>query len=281
MIKLQTYLAKSPRLIELASWGEYKYRQQRYLPLDDINIANIIGCKKFDFRYCSKVITISYNGESVVDFDKPAATGGGLWLDYLTLLELFIDNKRVSTHYGIDYFKMSLIKCRNNEVRFSIYTDFDNEKVISAILPQQEFIQALIAELKHIWNAFDTFGLFDQIKSEKQIGLGEKIRERIERCEQIFASGKGVWQYEHQDEGEEEAMFGLNCPNCFYRGEYGISQLTMSKDLWRIRCNGCGDEILAINDNERNQLHEEIIIKNQYIPEVINAFKLIDLSHTL
>jgi hypothetical protein len=197
MVKLKTYLAKSPRLIELESWGDlselqrlFKSSNLRYLALDDLNISNILGCKKFNFRYCPMVISINYNGDTVVDFDTPNAAGGGLWLDYLNLLELFIENKRVSTSYGIDYFKMSMINCGNNEVRFSVYTDFDNKKVVSVILPQQEFIQALIAELKHIWNVIDTFGLFDQIKSEKQIGLGEKIRERIERCELALVSSQ-------------------------------------------------------------------------------------------
>jgi hypothetical protein len=73
----------------------------------------------------------------------------------------------------------------DNELRFCIHSAHFKEALISVVLPETEFIKALLSELKRIWTKMEEHGLFEKEAREsiKNVHLGKDIFKRIEQCE--------------------------------------------------------------------------------------------------
>ncbi|MGM0879875.1 MAG: hypothetical protein ACQEXQ_02410 [Bacillota bacterium] len=189
MFELQTYLAKPPKLLDIEFGSNleeiYKYQREKlYIAINDAeNLRNLTEDKKFDPRYCPMKIILKYNGEYIVDFDKPASAGSGLWLDYLTCIEKLIEDKQTRTFYGIDYFIMGMESFGNNELKFFVTLDHNNEVILSVNLPEREFIKALLNELKRILSCMVNLGVFNRSRNMSE---PVKILRRIERCESLL-----------------------------------------------------------------------------------------------
>ncbi|WP_187768105.1 hypothetical protein [Paenibacillus sp. PL91] len=151
---------------------------------DDTQLWNFVHFRDVDVIHSPMKITIKYKGESIIDLDNPSASGNGLWLDYLACLEKYMVNKRAVTLYGYEC-EMSMTASGDNELKFCIYSAHFKEALISVVLPELEFVEALLSELKHIWTKMEEHGLFETAAraSTKNIGLGADIFKRIEQCE--------------------------------------------------------------------------------------------------
>ncbi|QYR19611.1 hypothetical protein KZ483_17095 [Paenibacillus sp. sptzw28] len=184
MFKLQTFLRKPPKLVELEYGLIVPEYENFYIDINDTeNIRILVDHGGLDPRYSPMKIIIRYYGTYIVDYNKPAAAGGGLWLDYLQCVEQFIEKQKARTNFGIDYFSMGMESVGYGEVKFNVYLDHNNEEVISIILPKKEFILALLKELKEIWNIFGYHGAFSSSASKIE---WNEIPNRVERCESHF-----------------------------------------------------------------------------------------------
>jgi hypothetical protein len=193
MFELKTYLAKSQRDIRLAFGIDlevydrlHKYeREKLHMDMDDeTHLWNFVHFRDVDVMYSPMTITIKYKGESIIDLDNPSASGNGLWLDYLACVERYIDTKQAEALYGYEC-EMSMTASGDNELKFCVYSAHFKEALISVVLPELEFVKALLSELKHIRSKMEERGLFEKAASAstKNIGLSENIFKRIEQCE--------------------------------------------------------------------------------------------------
>ncbi|MDQ1914136.1 hypothetical protein RAC89_27450 [Paenibacillus sp. GD4] len=186
MFEFQTVLRKPPKLMELEYGPNVPEYQDFFIDINDAEkMKALVEQGGVDPMYAPMKIMIEYGGASIVDYSKPPAGGGGLWLDYLRCIEQLIGNQKARTLYGTDYFTMSMESINCSEVKFTVYLDPTNEEVISIILPKKAFILALLKELKKIWHIFDLHHVFSRMPDKT---FRDETIHRIERCETFFRS---------------------------------------------------------------------------------------------
>lgn len=118
-----------------------------------ININNEEEVKRYnqflDFDYIDGAIIIKYNNHTLMDFTLWDLVDQ-LWSYFVELIENVIQ-----TGYGVAYFPDQPVKIEmkvvgNNLLLFSL----DEGRIISEILPMQEFISALLISAKNFFSMF-------------------------------------------------------------------------------------------------------------------------------
>lgn len=147
----------------------YKKNPERlYVDIDDaenmkniINETNTKGRNKFNLQHASTRILIKYNGRDIVNFYSPG-DDNGLWLDYLNVIDDFLQHNHAVSFYGFEYYKMGIENFDDDKIHFYIMLEHENIKEISATLPKKEFLQELINALKYFLVKMDEYKVFEQ-----------------------------------------------------------------------------------------------------------------------
>jgi hypothetical protein len=74
-----------------------------------------------------------------------------------------------------------------------------------------------------------------------------------------------------------DIVLSLMCSYCLHEKEYNIIiQLVEVDDYWRLFCENCNHELLTVSTDEREKIIQGIKLTQKYVPDTLNAYKLID-----
>ncbi|WP_235549926.1 hypothetical protein [Paenibacillus sp. Soil766] len=75
-----------------------------------------------------------------------------------------------------------------------------------------------------------------------------------------------------------DIMFSLNlmCSKCLHEGKYSITRLVEEIDYWRLFCENCKYELLAVSPSDREKMIQGIALTEKYTPDILNAYKYLD-----
>lgn len=73
-----------------------------------------------------------------------------------------------------------------------------------------------------------------------------------------------------------DILLNLMCSKCFHEGKYNISRLVEVDDYWRLFCENCSHELLAVTTTERENIIQGIKLTEKYVPDILNAYELLD-----
>jgi hypothetical protein len=73
-----------------------------------------------------------------------------------------------------------------------------------------------------------------------------------------------------------DIVLSLMCSKCLHEGKYNITRLVEVDDYWRLFCENCSHELLAVSTSEREKIIQGIALTEKYVPDILNAYKLLD-----
>lgn len=73
-----------------------------------------------------------------------------------------------------------------------------------------------------------------------------------------------------------DIVFSLMCSKCLHEGKYNITRLIEVDDYWRLFCENCSHELLAVSPSERENIIQGITLTQKYVPDILNAYKYLD-----
>jgi hypothetical protein len=153
MFKISTFL------VEFCNGAE------RHISLDDfLKLREIFEHRKFTPEYIQMHIMIQYDDQIVVGNDIPS--GLDLWEQtYIHAVEGYLDERKVEIMYGIDPYIMKLISITSNLLEFSIEGEREPVEVFAqAVLPEREFLDAILDGAEQFWKVLLEFKVFEEKK---------------------------------------------------------------------------------------------------------------------
>ena len=153
MFKISTFL------VEFCNGAE------RHTSLDDfLKLREIFEHRKFTPEYIQMHIMIQYNDQIVVGNDIPS--GLDLWEQtYIHAVEGYLDERKVEIMYGIDPYILKLIQINSNLLVFSIEGEWKPVEVVTqAVLPEREFLDAILDGAEQFWKVLLEFKVFEEKK---------------------------------------------------------------------------------------------------------------------
>ncbi|PUB03972.1 hypothetical protein [Paenisporosarcina sp. OV554] len=175
MFKISTFLV------------EYCNGDERQTSLDDsLKLREIFEHRKFTPEYIQMHIMIQYNDQIVVG---NIPSGLDLWEQtYIHAVEGYLDKRKVEIMYGIDPYILKLISINSNLLEFSIEGEWEPVEVFAqAILPEREFLDAILDGAEHFWKVLLEFKVFEEKKlrestpSDYPVQMIKEIKELRER----------------------------------------------------------------------------------------------------
>lgn len=76
--------------------------------------------------------------------------------------------------------------------------------------------------------------------------------------------------------GWDIVLFSLMCSKCLHEGKYNITRLVEANDHWRLFCENCNHELLAVSPSDREKIIQGIALTEKYVPDILNAYKCLD-----
>ena len=167
---------------------EFCNGDERQISLDDsLRLIEIFEHRKFTPEYIQMHVTIQYNDQIVVGYAVPS--GLDLWEQtYKHAVEGYLNERNVETMYGIDPYILKLISSNRNLLEFSIVGDWEPIEVFAqAVLPEREFLDAILDGAEQFWKVLLEFKVFEEKKfrestpSDYPLQMIEEINELRER----------------------------------------------------------------------------------------------------
>ncbi|WP_391557903.1 hypothetical protein [Robertmurraya sp.] len=187
MFEIKTYLE-----LESYDYSDPYYMENpsaKYIEIDDLsNIRKIVDHRKFTPEHIQQLITIKYNEMVVVGFEVPS--GLSLWEStFIHAIEDYLHVGKVEMMYSIDLEILTLESINNNQMKFSIFHEWDSELVYaSAILPEKEFIESMLTEANHYFQKLIDYKIFEEKRldentprdyPQQMIKIVEELRRKI------------------------------------------------------------------------------------------------------
>ena len=176
MFKISTFLV------------EFCNGEERYISLDDsLKLREVFEHRKFTPEYIQLHVMIQYNDQIVVGNDIPS--GLDLWEQtYISAVEGYLDERKVEIMYGIEPIRLKIDSIDNNLLDFQIIGEWEPKVTFAkAILPQKEFLEALLDEAEKFWNVLLECKVFEgkakreSTPSDYPVQLIEEVKQLRER----------------------------------------------------------------------------------------------------
>ena len=176
MFKISTFLV------------EFYSGDERHISLDDsLKLREVFEHQKFTPEYIQLHVIIQYNDQIIVGNDIPG--GLDLWEQtYTSAVEGYLDERKVEIMYGIDPYIMKLKSINNSLLEFSIEGKWEPVEVFAqAILPEREFLDAILDGAEQFWKVLLEFKIFEEKEirettpSDYPVQMIEEIKELRER----------------------------------------------------------------------------------------------------
>lgn len=170
MFKISTFL------VEFCSVDE------RHISLDDsLELKEFFERKKFTPEHIQLHVRIQYYDQIVAGNDIPS--GLDLWEHtYTSAVEGYLDERKVEIMYGIDPYVMKLKSINNSLLEFSIEGEWEPFEVFAqAILPEREFLDAILDGAEQFWKVLLEFKVFE----EKEIRESTPSDYPVQKIEEI------------------------------------------------------------------------------------------------
>lgn len=137
--------------------------RERYIDIDNVpKIRDVIEHRKFTPEFIKQLITITFNNKVVVGFNVPS--GLDLWKgSYIPALEDYFREGKSIVMYGIEPVILQLETINDEEVSFSIFGEWEPKEVFAnAILPEKQFLEALLDGACHFWQMLIEYKVFEE-----------------------------------------------------------------------------------------------------------------------
>ena len=160
MFKIQTYLVKhSHKRTNLSS---FQNTRDDYIGLEESSkLKDYFAYKDFSPEYIHMLVTIQYKDKVLVGID--GLSGLDLWEQtYFVAIEQYVKTRSAETMYGIDPVTLKFQPKDNTFIRFTIIDDWPpNHIYAEAVLPEKEFLGALLMEAVHFWEVLLEYKVFE------------------------------------------------------------------------------------------------------------------------
>jgi hypothetical protein len=164
---------------------EFCSDEERHISLDDsLKLKKVFEHRKFTPEYIQLHIMIQYNDQIVVGNDIPS--GLDLWEQtYIHAVEGYLDERKVEIMYGIDPYIMKLISITSNLLEFSIEGEREPVEVFAqAVLPEREFLDAILDGAEQFWKVLLEFKVFEE-KKLRESTLSDYPVQKIEEINEL------------------------------------------------------------------------------------------------
>lgn len=157
MFNIQTYLK-----LPYTSVFEEKNPKVKYVHIEDaFRLQEVFEHPKFTPEHMQILITVQYNGQTIVGFDTPSAFDS--WGDYFIVIEQFLVNCEAQTAYGIDTMMIKMKSINKDFLEFVIRGQWDTRAIFAqATLPTKEFLQALLNVAESFWRRLHAYRVFEE-----------------------------------------------------------------------------------------------------------------------
>ncbi|WP_046179323.1 hypothetical protein [Domibacillus tundrae] len=148
MFEIKTFLEKHS--YERPNLNSLEYTRAHYIGLEELSkLKDYFAYRKFTPEYIQVHVTIQYKNKVLVGID--AVNGLDLWEQtYLDAIEQYVEMRNAETMYGIDPVILKLTALDNNLLHFLIIDEWKTKHIhAEAVLPEKEFLEALITEAEH------------------------------------------------------------------------------------------------------------------------------------
>lgn len=138
------------------------FTRERYIGLEESSKLKdyFADEKRFTPEYIQMLVTIEYNGKTVIGIDE--SNGLDLWEQtYSTAIEQYVENRQTETMYGIDPITLKWTSLDGRLLKFVLMSDWSNEIYVEAILPEKEFLEAMLTEAEHFWQVLIDYKVFE------------------------------------------------------------------------------------------------------------------------
>ncbi|MCM3789398.1 hypothetical protein M3221_13410 [Domibacillus indicus] len=140
----------------------FEHPRERYIGLDESSkLKEYFDHRDFTPEYIQMLVTIQYKEKVLMGIDK--LNGLDLWEQtYLDAIKQYIENRDAESMYGIDPVTLKLTSLDNTLLQFLIIDDWEPRQVhTEAVLPEKEFLEALLTEAEHFWEVLLEYKVFE------------------------------------------------------------------------------------------------------------------------
>lgn len=180
MFTIQTYLQ-----LPYTNIYEAKNPKAKYVHIEDaFRLQEVFGHPKFTPDHMQMLITIQYNGQTIVGFDTPSAPDS--WGDYLVVIEQFLRDREAQTAYGFDSMFIKMKSVNIDFLEFMIRGEWDTSAIFAqATLPTKDFLQALLNTVESFWRVLYAYKVFEEklMRSTTPKDLPLKMLRKIEQMQ--------------------------------------------------------------------------------------------------
>ncbi|OES45899.1 hypothetical protein [Domibacillus iocasae] len=157
MFEIKTFLEKHSYDIADLSL----FTRERYIGLEESSkFKDYFAYRKFSPEYIQMVVTIKYQNKTVIGIDEP--DGLSLWEQtYSTAIKQYLKNRQAETMYGIDPVTLKWTSLGNGSLHFILVGEWDEYIFAEAVLPEKEFLEAMLNEAEHFWQVLLEYKVFE------------------------------------------------------------------------------------------------------------------------
>lgn len=190
MFEIKTFLEKHD--YDRTDLYFFEHPRERYIGLDEPSkLQEYFGHKDFTPEYIQMLVTIQYKEKVLMGIDK--LNGLDLWEEtYLAATKQYVENRSAETMYGIDPVTLKLNALDNRLLQFLIIDDWEPRQVhAEAVLPEKEFLEALLTEAEHFWEVLLENKVFEgkhkreDTPSDYPVQMIKEITKLIEKVKQL------------------------------------------------------------------------------------------------
>lgn len=163
MFNIKTFFEKHTH--ELASLNSLEYTRERYIGLKESSqLRDYFAHRKFTPEYMQLLVTVEYRGKVLIGTD--GLNGLDLWEQtYFDAIEQYVETGYAETMYGVDPVILKLQAGYDRQLHFLITSDGEPEYIyVDTMLPEKEFLKALLTEAEHFWQVLQDYKVFEQKK---------------------------------------------------------------------------------------------------------------------
>ncbi|OAH59153.1 MULTISPECIES: hypothetical protein [Bacillaceae] len=187
MFEIKTFLEKHS--YERPQLDSFEYTREHYIGLDESSkLKDYFAYRKFTPEYIQIHVTIKYKNKTLVGID--GVNGLDLWEQtYLDAIAQYVEKRNAETMYGIDPITLKLTALDNKLLHFLIIDEWEPKYIhAEAVLPEKEFLEALLTAAEHFWQVLLDYKVFEEKKMREttssdypvqMIKQLKKLREKV------------------------------------------------------------------------------------------------------
>lgn len=165
--------------------------REKYIGLNESSkLKDYFTHKDFTPEYIQMLVTIQHNDKVLVGID--GLSGLDLWEDYLTAIKQYTEKYNAEVMYGMDPVTLKLTSIENKLVHFLIIDDWEPKQIYAeAVIPEKEFLEALLTEVEHFWELLLKYKVFEgkhkreDTPSDYPAQMIKEVKELQEKVKQL------------------------------------------------------------------------------------------------